>query len=170
MNKLIIINGTTGIGKSTLASRIHQGLPMSFLIEMDAIRRYFSHYKKMRKDSLFANYELALAICENNLKNGRSVVIEKVIPDNDEFLDALIEMGKKYDAETTEVILNAKKETVVERAELRGYIEGNSLTPEKVVKFWEGMQELIPRRPDALVVDTDTLNAEEVFDLVNKKI
>ena len=168
-SKLIIINGATGVGKSTLASRLHQEIPMSFLIEMDAIRRYFSHYKEMRKESLFANYDLTKAISEHNLRQGHSVIIEKVIPDNDEFIDELIQIGLKNNAETHEIILHASKGVIVKRAELRGYSEDNSLTPEKVLKFWTGIEELIPRRPDAFVVNTDTLNSEELFDLIMKK-
>lgn len=168
--KLILINGTTGIGKSTLASRIHDEHPMAFLIEMDAIRRYFSKYKELRKESLLANYDLCKAICEENLKNSRTVIVEKIIPDNDEFIEDLHALGAKYGAQTCEIILNASKDTVVERAKLRGYSDGNSLTPDKVLNFWKQIQELIPRRPDAFVINTDNLDADNVFDLVNKHI
>ena len=170
MSKLIIINGATGVGKSTVALELHKSLPMAFLLEIDALRRHFSRYKELRKESLFASYGLALTICEQNLKQGRNVIIEKVIADNDDFLEDLISIGKSHGVDIYEIILNASKDVVVKRAADRGFKDGGSLTLDKVISFWEQIQDLIKRRSNAFVVDTDKMEIEDVLVKVKEHV
>jgi adenylate kinase family enzyme len=44
--KLIILNGPPGIGKSTVAQKLQKELPLSFLLEIDALRRCISNYRE----------------------------------------------------------------------------------------------------------------------------
>jgi hypothetical protein len=39
-----------------------------------------------------------------------------------------------------------------------------------VVKFWEEIQEYIKKRPQAIVVDTEMLNQEEVYKYIIDKL
>ena len=57
-------------------------------------------------------------------------------------LDAFVEMGKKYEAKITEIILWAPKELVLQRASERGYRPGGLLTPEKAERFWDEIDAL----------------------------
>jgi predicted house-cleaning noncanonical NTP pyrophosphatase (MazG superfamily) len=103
------------------------------------------------------------------LQSGQNVIIDKVFTDV-EIIERFIKLGKKYDANIHEFILNASRELVVKRAEERGYRENSLLTPEKVVKFWEEIQEYIKKRPQAIVVDTEMLNQEEVYKYIIDKL
>jgi predicted kinase len=167
--KLILLNGPTGIGKSTIAHKIHQVLPLSFLLDIDAQRRFISAYKEHREESLNLVLKLSYAIIDSALQNGRDVVIDKVLTDI-EASERFLELGRKYGAVVYEFVLNADKETLIARANERGYIEGSMLTPEKVPEFWDRMQSYIKERPQAVVIDTKNLSIEETFEYIRGKI
>lgn len=167
--KLILINGGAGIGKSTIAEKIHQALPLSFLLDIDAQRRYISGYKEHREESGELIIKLSLAMVEDYLQNGHDVVIDKILTDA-KISDAFLELGLKYGATVFEFVLNADKETLMARAGTRGFREGSMLTPEKVSEFWEAMQSYIKDRPQAIVVDTKNVSADDTFEYVRGKI
>jgi predicted kinase len=167
--KLILINGPTGIGKSTIAGKLHEALSLSFLLDIDAQRRYISGYKENREESGELVVRLSLAIVENYLQNGHDVIIDKVFTDT-QATDRFLELGKKYDAGTFEFVLNADKETLIARANERGYKEGSMLTPEKVPEFWEAMQNYIKGRPEVIIVDTNEISVNDTFEFIQAKI
>ncbi len=160
--KLILINGPTGIGKSTVAKKIHEARPLSFLVDIDALRRYISGYREYREESRGLSLLISEAIIDTYLKSNHDVVVDKVFTDA-ETVNSLIELGKKHKAEVYEFVLNASKELVVERANVRGFRENSLLTPEKVEMFWQKIQEYIRVRPEAIVINIEKLNPEEVY-------
>jgi predicted kinase len=167
--KLILINGPTGIGKSTIAQKLQHVLPLSFLLDIDAQRRYISGYKEHRDESLDLVMKLSYAVIETALQNGRDVVIDKVLTDT-EVSERFLELGRKYDAAVFEFVLNADKETLIARANQRGYIEGSMLTPEKVPEFWDRIQSYLIERPDAIVIDTKSMSPDDTFEYIRGKI
>jgi len=167
--KLILINGPTGIGKSTIAGKLHQVLPLSFLLDIDAQRRYISGYKEHRKESGKLVTELSLAMVENYLQSGHDVIIDKMFTDA-KISDTFLKLGQKYSATVFEFVLNTDKKTLVARANERGYKEGSMLTPEKVPEFWDCVQNYIKDRHQATVVDTRDMNSEETFKYILEKI
>ncbi len=167
--KLILINGPTGIGKSTVAQKIYQASPLSFLVDIDALRRCISGYREHKDESRELSLLVSESITETYLKSGYDVIIDKVLIDT-ETVNRFIEVGKKYGADVHEFVLNASKDLVIRRAEERGYRENGLLTPEKVVEFWEAIQEYIKTRPQAIVVDIETLSQEEVYKYITDKL
>jgi predicted kinase len=167
--KLILINGPTGIGKSTIAQKIHHALPLSFLLDIDAQRRYISGYKEHREESGDLVVKLSLAMVECYLQNGHDVVIDKVLTDAT-ISESFLELGRKYDATVYEFVLNADKDTLIARAGERGFKEGSMLTPEKVPEFWEAMQIYVKERPQTIVIDTEGMNADDTFEYVRRNI
>jgi predicted kinase len=165
--KLIIINGPCGVGKSTVARKLHETLPLSFLLDIDAQRRFISRHIEMAPESLSLVNAVALGITEACLREGRDVIVEKKI-ENTQFLDDLIALGKKHGAETYEFILWAPKEVVMKRAADRGYRPGGSFTPEKCERFWHQIDDLKDRRPEAKVIDAGRLDSDGVLEAVKK--
>lgn len=167
--KLIIINGPCGVGKSTVARKLHETLPLSFLLDIDEQRSRISKYREYLDESRGFVNTLAVGIVETCCKEKRDVIVEKMI--NDEvFLDTLIEIGKKYDADAYEFILWASKDIVMKRALDRGYREGGSFTPEKCERFWNDINALKDRRPTAKIIDTGVLGENDVFNEVSGRI
>jgi len=166
--KLIILNGPPGVGKSTIAARLHQELPSSAIIDIDELRRTtMPDYREQREESLRLAHELAAEAIDDNFKNGYDVIIDKAISDSGT-IDSFIEIGKRYDAQICEFILFADKATVQKRADERGYRPGSLLTQEKVGEMWEKANALRIQRPNALVVDTGRPIDEVVEDVIGQ--
>lgn len=161
--KLIIVNGPSGVGKSTLVERLHAEMPLCLLVDIDSIRRFITSYRENLKESSELSFRLAEAMLNSYLTSGNSVIIDKTLLYADEVLDTFIAIGKQHGAEVHEFILSVDKDTLINRAEARGFRPGGLLTPEKVIKHWEGSQRLISDRKDAIVIDTSQLDAEEVY-------
>jgi deoxyadenosine/deoxycytidine kinase len=49
--KLIILNGPCGVGKSTVAQKLHEVIPLSFLLDIDAQRRFISKHREFKEES-----------------------------------------------------------------------------------------------------------------------
>ncbi len=167
--KLIILNGPCGVGKSSIATRLHQALPLSFLLDIDSLRRLFSTYKEKREESREASLKLAETMMSACLDMGHDVIIDKMQFDTD-VLDRYHEIAKQRGAEMKEVILWASREIVMARASARGYKKGSAFTPEKCELFWHKINELKDKRPSAIVIDTTDFHLDETYDLVIKAI
>lgn len=162
MSKLIIINGPCGIGKSTTAKNLHKSMPLSYLVDVDAIGRNISHYSEYNEERWELREAVAFATVHAVLATDRNAIVEKMIFWK-HVLDKYLEIGKKYGADITEIILWASKDFVMERAEKRGWHEGGLLTPEKVEKFWHNIDELRTKRPNAHVIDVTDMAEEDVL-------
>lgn len=167
--KLIILNGPSGVGKSTIALRLQQELPSSVLIDVDELRRAIPDYRERRKESLMLAYEKTAETIEDHLRNGQSVIIDKAISGAD-ILDSFIEIGKRHDAEIYEILLFADKETIQKRADERGYRPGSLLTREKVGELWDKADALREQRGNAIVIDTSQLDLEAAFERVKNTV
>ena len=167
--KIIIINGPTGIGKSTISSMVHQDLPLSFLLSIDEQRRYISHYRENRIESRDLARNLALGIIDNYLQTGNDIIIDAVITDI-KFIEKIVQIGPKHNSKIFEFILNSDKDTLIKRAKERGFREGGLLTPEKVIEFWHNIQLYIENRPDSQVLNTEKLTIEETYEFIKENL
>ncbi len=167
--RLIIINGPTGIGKSTVAQKLHETIPLSFLLDIDAQRRYISGYREHRQESKILVFSISEAIVDTYLNSGHDVIIDKYLVDAD-MVNKFLELGKKHKARVYEFILNASKGLVTDRAQERGYRENGLLTSDKVDRFWNETQVYIKMRPEAVVVDVEKLDRDQVFLFIKARI
>ncbi len=164
---LIIINGPCGVGKSTVAELLHKTIPLSFLLEGDALRRLVSGYKEYREESKQLSSFVAMSIIETYLQTGHDVIVDKIIFD-EEYLDRMTAIGISRGARVSEIILWASKDFVMKRAADRGYRENGLLTPEKCERFWHEIDALKIKRPHATVIDVEDLLTDEVVERIRK--
>jgi predicted kinase len=167
--RLIILNGPTGIGKSTVASRLQAKIPRSIVLDIDEIRRSFPNYRENPRESLAFSYQKAGEALEENLRNGFDVIIDKTISDSG-ILDSYSAVAAACGARVFEFILFADRPTLQKRADERGYRPGSLLTREKVGKHWENIAALQSQRPKAVVVDTANIDADAVIGLIEEHL
>ena len=165
--RLIILNGPSGVGKSTTALKLQKEIPLSHLVEVDELRRSLPGYPERREETHRLAYEHTAEIIENELTSGHDVIIDKCITDS-EILDWFAEIARKLGATEYEFLLFTDKATLRKRADARGYRAGGLLTPEKVDELWEKMDTLREKRPQAIVVDTTQVR--EIFEKVWSEI
>lgn len=174
--KLIIINGPTGVGKTTLAKQLKEKLPMSLYIYFDEIRRMIGNYRENRDESRVYTFELAFAMMRVAFDKNRDVLIDKIMYDRIEkklgerTIDMITALGEEYKADIHEFILWADKETVMKRLEERGQIVGGLLTKDKAEMFWEEMDKFKDERKEAHIIDTSKMSSDEVFESVQAKL
>jgi broad-specificity NMP kinase len=168
--KLILINGPAGIGKTTVAKKLHEDMPFSFLLDLDDQRNFISHWRERRQEAGILSFDIALAIAETCFKNGVDFISGKAIFDTIQegreknFLDMFIDIGHKYGAEVYEIMLWADKQTVIERANKRGYETKDHLNPEKIAETWGIFNTIKGKRNNAIVLDTTDLTENEVLE------
>ncbi|HBU28039.1 TPA: hypothetical protein DEB00_02905 [Candidatus Uhrbacteria bacterium] len=160
--KLIIINGPSGIGKSTVAKMLHEDMPMSFLLDIDAQRRYISHYRENPEESETMSHVIGKNIVLACFESDRDVILKKLIL-RANILDAYRAIAEKYGAGIQECILWASKNFVMERTHARGWRENGLLTPEKCELFWEKMNRFKEERMQAKLIDVMNLSTDEVY-------
>jgi predicted kinase len=167
--KLIILNGPSGIGKSTIAAKLVHEIPQSVVIDIDELRRSIPNYKERRQESLLLSYEKAAELIEIYLKSDKTVIIDKTISYSDT-LDSFITLGNKYNAEVYEFLLFADKATTQARADERGYKPGSLLTPEKVGELWDRTNAIRMERTNATVIDTKDKDVHETINEIKAKL
>jgi predicted kinase len=167
--RLIILNGPSGVGKSTISALLHADMPNSVLIDVDEVRRSIPDYKENRQESLKLAYEKTGDIIDKAFRNGQSVIIDKAISYSDT-LDSLIVVAKKHNAEVHEFLLFADKATIQARADERGYKPGSLLTAEKVGELWEKADALRKERSNAIIIDTKDKNIQETLNEIKETL
>lgn len=174
--KLIILNGPVGVGKTTVAKRLQENLPLSFFIHFDELRRHVGSYREYPDESRVLTFDIAFAIIKECFKQGKDVLIDKIMYHRLEegrdktSLMRLYEIAEKYNVTVHEFILWADRETVLKRLEDRGYREGGLLTSGKAEMFWEEMNKFKDERPEAELIDTSKMTSDEVFERISKMI
>ncbi len=171
--KIIIINGPCGIGKSTIAVRLHEAIPLSsekltYLLNIDEQRRLFSHYRAKREESKEASLRISETIISTCLKMKHDVIIDKMLFDT-QVIDSYYEIAKQNGAEVKEIILWATKEALMKRANERGWRKPSLLTPEKCEFFWHQIDEVKDKRPNAVIIDTSNSSEDETLMKIQKE-
>lgn len=141
---------------------------MSLLADVDLWRTLISGWKENRSESLALAYKYTVGAVDAYLKTGHDVIVDKAILSDDSVIDALVEAGKMHSAEVFEFILVADQDIIEKRAEERGFHENGLLTRKKVTELWHTAQNLIPKRSNAIVVDTTALDPTEVFQKIKE--
>lgn len=174
--KLIIINGPAGVGKSTVARRIHQDMPLSVYIDVDEIRKNINNYAEERRTSGLLAFEISLKIVSCSLENGHDVILDKMMYEfikedrSRDIIDDYISCGNMHDAEIHEIILWADLNTVQERSFNRGYQEPRIMTHDRVEHFYEKISSYRLTRENANILDTSTLTRMQVYDNIKRII
>lgn len=169
---LLLINGTAGVGKTTLAKKIHETYEMSYFMHLDTMKKQFSHFRNHIRESIDRNIQIASITAEYLLSKQYPVIVEKMLWGTQGNIEDLNTVAKKLNVPFIEIVLTAEKEIVLSRANERGYPlerEGG-LSYEKVDRFYDQTKVDIDIRQPEHIIDTSDLSPDEVFIQVKKII
>lgn len=166
--RLIILNGPWGVGKSTLAARLHAEMPGAFHVELDAIRRGISAYDADPEANFRFSIRIASDIIERCFEEGRDVIVDKMLRVHD-LVNDIRAAGERHGATVHEIILWAGKDAVLARGTQRGYSTG-VYSREKAAGAWDQMAAFVAERHDAVLVDTENKTADEVYTTVRRLV
>jgi|JI10StandDraft_1071094.scaffolds.fasta_scaffold1276681_1 predicted kinase len=168
-NKLFLINGTAGVGKSTIAKKIHQAIPFSLYISVDEIKFSISHFEQDNDKAIALSLKMALLMAQFYLEQGNSVIIDRMIWGGYTSISKMKNIADQLSIEFIHILLFADTETILERADKRGYSNfgKGTHTPEKILRFTNEFKEKEPEYVSTKI-DTTNLSEEKVWDEIIK--
>lgn len=117
MPRLILVNGSPGVGKSTLARRYLQDHPLALLVEVDDLRTALGEWKEHEESKLQAR-ALALALARTHLEVGHDVVVPQYLG-RIEFVDELEAVATGSGARFDHLIIDDDEDAIVRRFRTR---------------------------------------------------
>lgn len=160
MNKLYIITGPAGVGKSTISYKIGEKLKKSVVIEGDTIYNFFvgGRIKPWHEDApLDLFWKNVFYLIESYLENGYDVVFNYIIKDKQ--LTKIKEKFKEYDI--TFKCLLVDEETILKRDSLR---EEDCRMHERCIVLLNEFKECNFKKED--ILDTSNLTVEETVEKI----
>lgn len=152
MAKLIVLNGPCGIGKNTIAQKYLDREELTLLMDIDEIRRFLGNHRQKRAASAKLASDLACVMTERHLENGYDVIVPNSLRHH-EHIDVFKSIAEDTDSEYFEVMLWADKQSAIDRAVNRGFIEGNLLQESDLEPMYEELVRIKDER-DAIVIDS----------------
>ena len=160
MNKLYLITGPAGVGKSTISKTLAKNLSKSVLMEGDDVYHmvkgeYISHLKEGNHMKLF--WENCISLIKNSLEAGYDVVFNYII--KKEEYEVLKEKFKDY--EIIFKVLLVSEEELLRRDSLRDEI---CRMNERCLILLNSFKE--QNFSDEYIIDTTNLNINETLNIV----
>lgn len=117
MPRLILVNGSPGVGKSTLARRYLEDHQLALLVEVDDLRTALGQWKEHEESKLQARV-LALALARAHLEVGHDVVVPQYLG-RIELVDQLEAVATDSGAHFDHVIIDDDEYAIVRRFRTR---------------------------------------------------
>ena len=168
MNKLIILNGPSGVGKSTVAKMLWRKMKRTAYISLDEIKWLISDYKFDVSDLAMVDKDLTLArniglgMVEGFLVDGLNVIIEKPFCKK-EYLEPYLDLAEKLGIPYSIFNIEASLQTLLTRAKERTLKEDRKFSEEKVKRIYS---EYVTEKIEAKTFDADKNSSEEIADMI----
>jgi thymidylate kinase len=163
---LLIIDGMTGAGKTTVSKLLAEKIPRMAVIGMDKVKRFISDFERGERDNQIAR-EIVFAMTEKYFDHGISVLIEQPFK-SDEELQKYEMLAQKYAASVCKIQLFTTPKLALERVQNRQK-DCEDKCPEERVKRNIGLFENRSHQ-GFVVIDTSHLPSSEVADEIVKLV
>ena len=166
---LLILNGGSCSGKSTIIKHIMKQKEHLFHLSYDALKWHFSHYHHTTHyDDI---QEVILAIAESVFKLKYDIISDSALYKKSR--DKLVALAKSFGYEVIEINLTAEPEVLAQRFDER--VAGSLADPSKRIsnlskdRFWELIEIFEQNKnPLATLFRTDNQSIEEVAEQILK--
>lgn len=119
MPRLIVLNGPPGAGKSTLAQRYIDDVPLALNLDIDRVRGLLGRWREQATDAGLRARAMALSMARIHLSVGHDVVIAQYIGRRT-FLDELDRLAAETGADMFEFVLLDSLDETLRRFVARG--------------------------------------------------
>ena len=163
---IIWLNGPFGVGKTTLANRLHQEIPDSILYDPENLGDFFQeNLPKAVCPEDFQDYPIwrqttVQIIRDLATKTGKVIIVPMTVFKK-EYYQEIIEQGLREDMYVQHYILVAEKETVLDRLDKRTQ-ENNNWALKHLDNCLQAFEDQIPGQK----IDTDGLTVDKIAEIV----
>lgn len=163
---IIWLNGPFGVGKTTLANRLHQEIPDSILYDPENLGDFFQeNLPKAVCPEDFQDYPIwrqttVQIIRDLATKTGQVIIVPMTVFKK-EYYQEIIEQGLREDMYVQHYILVAEKETILDRLDKRTQ-ENNNWALKHLDNCLQAFEDQIPGRK----IDTGGLTVDEIAEIV----
>lgn len=168
--KIILIDGPTGSGKTTTASLLYKKLKHTAFLGRDCIKWLVSDFSRLRRQDIMIADKIILAMCEEYLQFGKSIVVEQCFRRKN-VVNPYLELSKKKKIFLLAYELTAPKEVLLHRIKHRPYM----CPGKKNLPLWR-IQKQISAYPHKnftsarLKFDTSKLSVHQIVSRIIKDI
>ena len=163
---IIWLNGPFGVGKTTLANRLHQEIPDSILYDPEHLGDFFQeNLPKAVCPEDFQDYPIwrqttVQIIRDLATKTGKVIIVPMTVFKK-EYYQEIIEQGLREDMCVQHYILVAEKETILDRLDKRTQ-ENNIWALKHLDNCLQAFEDQIPGQK----IDTGGLTVDKIAEIV----
>lgn len=167
---IIWLNGPFGVGKTTLANRLHQEIPDSILYDPEHLGDFFQENLPKAvcpedfQDYLIWRQTTVQIIRDLATKTGKVIIVPMTVFKK-KYYQEIIEQGLRKDMCVQHYILVAEKETILDRLDKRTQ-ENNNWALKHLDNCLQAFEDQIPGQK----MDTDSLTVDEIAEIVLKDL
>ncbi len=169
--KLILLNGSLGVGKSTLASRYTEDHPLALNLDIDKLWSMLGQWREHPQESYGMAQNMVTIVARHHLQAGHSVILPQNIL-RIEVVEAYERMAEDCNADLHEILLLVDEDEAIRRFIIRGQQSGHPTgfrpgglvdtngREKRLKEMYDEMMMVVAARPNTKVV-------ESIFDAVD---
>jgi predicted kinase len=163
---LLLIDGMTGAGKTTVSDLLSERLPRTATVGMDKIKRFVSDFERGTRDNAIAR-SVTFVMAEKYLELGLSVIVDEPFKSGDDILP-YEELAKKYGVSFHRFQLFASPEVAFQRVLNRQEKREHKVPEERIqrnISLYESKAAM-----GFTVIDTTATSPSEVTETISKAL
>lgn len=158
---LLLLDGMTGSGKTTVSNKLAERIPRLATIGLDKVKLFINDFERGDRDNNIGR-EIIIEATKIYLHNNISVIVDQPIRSNE--VDVYENIAKEYSVPIYKIQMFANPEVAFKRIIERMKNWDNPTSEEQVRKnigFFKSKEDL-----DFIQIDTTQKSIEETFELV----